>query len=321
MDENKDNIMITSGYDFEGYRITKYLGLCSGEAALGTGFLSGLGAGIADLLGSNSAMYTDKLNDAREIALDTLIERAESLGANAVIAVHLEYTTFSSDIMGVSANGTAVKIERDPGYSEISLEIKSSDSDLPVKPVKLFLSAVASKCYATLLLSDIAENNIYALRGNLSLFTIFGEEFNFDNIFFCDFVNESNSKKISGATPLSFSPDTFRILKNATFEITKYANKAIISDGLQIDTISGNDVPPQEPIDPQLLNEYLYSVQTLKSAADIYDFTLEFNSSHNDFIPVELIKYIKAIASNERIYGNLAKDSIHTINKYFEKKS
>ena len=51
------NIQITSGYNFEGYNITEYLGLCSGEAALGTGFLSSLGAGIAYILGTNSTMY------------------------------------------------------------------------------------------------------------------------------------------------------------------------------------------------------------------------------------------------------------------------
>ena len=44
-------ILLTSGYNFEGYRIKKYLGFCSGECALGTGFLSSLGAGIADILG------------------------------------------------------------------------------------------------------------------------------------------------------------------------------------------------------------------------------------------------------------------------------
>ena len=56
------NMLITSGYNFEGYEITDYLGLCSGEAALGTGFLSSLGAGIADFLGTNSTLYEEKLH-------------------------------------------------------------------------------------------------------------------------------------------------------------------------------------------------------------------------------------------------------------------
>ena len=71
------NIQITSGYNFEGYNITEYLGLCSGEAALGTGFLSSLGAGIADILGTNSTMYEEKLNNARNMALENIIHQAK----------------------------------------------------------------------------------------------------------------------------------------------------------------------------------------------------------------------------------------------------
>ena len=30
-------LMLTSGYNFDGYFIEKYLGICTGESALGTG--------------------------------------------------------------------------------------------------------------------------------------------------------------------------------------------------------------------------------------------------------------------------------------------
>lgn len=44
-------MLITSGCGFDGYRITKYLDFCSGECALGTGFLNSFGANLADFLG------------------------------------------------------------------------------------------------------------------------------------------------------------------------------------------------------------------------------------------------------------------------------
>ena len=93
-----ENMLITSGYDFEGYIITDYLGLCSGEAALGTGFLSSFGANLADFLGTNSSLYEDKLTDARDIALKNLVSHAQSFGADGIIAVQIEYAVFSSDI-------------------------------------------------------------------------------------------------------------------------------------------------------------------------------------------------------------------------------
>lgn len=39
----RKDILMTSGYNFEGYTISNYLGVYSGECALGTGFLSTLG--------------------------------------------------------------------------------------------------------------------------------------------------------------------------------------------------------------------------------------------------------------------------------------
>lgn len=52
-----EELMLTSGFNFEGYKITQYIGFYSGECALGTGFLSSLNAGIADIWGSNSSIY------------------------------------------------------------------------------------------------------------------------------------------------------------------------------------------------------------------------------------------------------------------------
>lgn len=320
MQENNENILMTSGYNFDGYIITQYLGLCSGEAALGTGFLSSLGAGLADFLGQNSSMYADKLNTARDIALGFLVEHAEQLGANAIISVHFEYTSFSSDIMGVTANGTAVKVERAPGYGNVDFEVRSSDSDLPVKPNRIFLSAINSKCYAKLLLDNVPDNNIYAVKGNLSLFTIFEEELKEENIIFSDFVAENNIQKISSAALISFSPDLFRVIKYAAFEVTKYLDRTMINDNFQVETISGEDAPVQKPIDSLVLNEYLSSIGALGTATDIYNYTIEFNSAHDNVIPDELVKYVKTIASNERLYGNLSRDSVHTVLSYFEKK-
>ena len=107
-----EDLIITSGFNFEGYKITKYIGFYSGECALGTGFLSSLDAGIADFFGSNSSIYEEKLLKAKSAAISELKKLAAEHGANAIIGIDVDYTTFSADIMGVIANGTAVKIEK-----------------------------------------------------------------------------------------------------------------------------------------------------------------------------------------------------------------
>ena len=106
-----NKLKMTSGYNFEGYHIVEYLGHYTGECVLGTGFLSNLEAGFADLKGSSSTLYKDKLEYAKKSAMESLTEKLERTKANAIIGIDLEYTMFSNDMIGVIVSGTAVCIE------------------------------------------------------------------------------------------------------------------------------------------------------------------------------------------------------------------
>ena len=75
---------LTSGFNFENYEITDYLGFCSGEYALNTKFLSDF-----NLLSS----YSEKLEEAQKNALDILINNAKQMGADAIIGLDIDYTT------------------------------------------------------------------------------------------------------------------------------------------------------------------------------------------------------------------------------------
>lgn len=81
------DFMLTSGYNFEGYKIKEYNGVVSGEVVMGTGFLSEISASINDLLGSTSEEFRKKMKKAKEIAILRMIESAVSKGGNAIIGV------------------------------------------------------------------------------------------------------------------------------------------------------------------------------------------------------------------------------------------
>lgn len=104
---------VTTTPSIEGKRITKYCGVIAGEAILGANLFKDLFAGIRDLVGGRSATYERELQRAREIALQELAERAEALGANAVVGVDLDYEVLgqSNGMLMVSASGTAVIVE------------------------------------------------------------------------------------------------------------------------------------------------------------------------------------------------------------------
>ena len=116
------NMLITSGFNFDGYRITKYSGYISGDDAMsvdrGAGFL-----GFATSDAKDGLMAS--LSQIRRNALRELKEAAYELGCNAVIGVDFDYITLdpqTATITGgtqyqpyvfcVTANGNAVVIEK-----------------------------------------------------------------------------------------------------------------------------------------------------------------------------------------------------------------
>lgn len=103
---------VTTGYDFEGYQIMDYKGIVSGDIVLGTGFISEFAVSWSDAFGTTSNTFAGKMKTAKQKALKQLMANAMITGANAVIGIDFDYTMFSNNMLGVSANGTAVVIRK-----------------------------------------------------------------------------------------------------------------------------------------------------------------------------------------------------------------
>lgn len=106
-------MLITTTNTIEGRRISAYYGIVTGETIIGANIVKDLFASITDIVGGRSGKYEQVLREAKQIALREMEENAARLGANAVIAVDLDYETIGErgSMMMVSASGTAVKIE------------------------------------------------------------------------------------------------------------------------------------------------------------------------------------------------------------------
>lgn len=101
----------TTGYNFDGYTITN-ISVISGDTILGTGLVTESALDVINLTGSSSKSVAQKMKVAKKRAYNELIQIARDLGANALIGVDFDYVTLSSNTIGVSANGTAVTIEK-----------------------------------------------------------------------------------------------------------------------------------------------------------------------------------------------------------------
>jgi uncharacterized protein YbjQ (UPF0145 family) len=108
-------MIITTTQSVQDTKITKYLGVITGEAILGANIFRDMFAAVRDIVGGRSASYERELGKAREIALAELEDWAEELGANAVVGVDIDYESFgqTNGMMMVSATGTAVIIEKE----------------------------------------------------------------------------------------------------------------------------------------------------------------------------------------------------------------
>ncbi len=71
-------------------------------------------AGVRDIVGGRSGAYEKELRKARDIAFREIQEQAESLGANAVVGIDIDYETVGKDgsMLMVCVSGTAVKTRK-----------------------------------------------------------------------------------------------------------------------------------------------------------------------------------------------------------------
>lgn len=112
-------MLISSGFNFDGYKIVKYSGYISGDDAIQIP--------RGGVFGTNNGQnLTDALVKIRRQALKELKEAAYALGCNAVVGVDFDYLTLEPEtatitggtlyepyVICVTANGNAVVIEKE----------------------------------------------------------------------------------------------------------------------------------------------------------------------------------------------------------------
>jgi len=106
-------MLITTTPTIEGKTIAAYKGLVTSETIVGANIAKDFFASIRDVVGGRVASYEKTLRKATDECLQELQERAEKLGANAVVGVDIDYESLGSNnsILMVSASGTAVVVE------------------------------------------------------------------------------------------------------------------------------------------------------------------------------------------------------------------
>lgn len=106
-------MIITTTPSIEGKQIKEYKGIVFGEVISGVNFIKDFAAGMRNFFGGRSESYEEELLSARNQALNEMTQRAQALGANAVVGVDVDYEVLGTDngMLMVSVSGTAVVCE------------------------------------------------------------------------------------------------------------------------------------------------------------------------------------------------------------------
>jgi len=102
-------IVVTTG-QIEGRRITETLGLVKGSTIRARHMGHDIMAGLRNVVGGEVKDYTVMLAQAREEALQRMVEQAEKMGANAVVGARFATSMVMSGAAEMLAYGTAVKV-------------------------------------------------------------------------------------------------------------------------------------------------------------------------------------------------------------------
>ncbi|PST45860.1 hypothetical protein CPA40_08840 [Bifidobacterium callitrichos] len=107
-------ILVTTTPSIDGYVITNYRGIVFGEVVAGVNMFKDIGASFRNMFGGRSQGYEEELTNARNEAIAEMQQRAEALGAQAVVGVDIDYEVLGADgsMLMVTASGTAVNIAR-----------------------------------------------------------------------------------------------------------------------------------------------------------------------------------------------------------------
>lgn len=168
------------------------------------------------------------------MAISELKGLAKENGANAIIGLDVDYTTFSADIMGVVANGTAVKVEAieecNRMVPNLRKHIRRSEEcayfpiinyyeNLTIRPFDLSLDITTNGI--KIFIYNYKKEKLNGMNVDIIANTIFGTVYEYPDINFVDFNTENDvieTEEIS----LNIDNNQFKVIESITMKINHY---------------------------------------------------------------------------------------------------
>ncbi len=105
-------MILSNTNELHGQEIEQYLGIVRGSTVRARNIGSDFLAGLKNVVGGEIANYTKLLADAREQAMERMVDDAERLGADAILNVRFTTSAVMQGAAEILAYGTAVKLKK-----------------------------------------------------------------------------------------------------------------------------------------------------------------------------------------------------------------
>jgi uncharacterized protein YbjQ (UPF0145 family) len=103
--------VVTTTHNVEGREVIAYLGIVSGQTAIGMMFLKDFVTSLTDTFGGRSGIMERNFRTAKDEAIKQMTEDARRMGANAVVGVTVNFNSIEGkgkQMLMVIATGTAI---------------------------------------------------------------------------------------------------------------------------------------------------------------------------------------------------------------------
>ncbi|MFC0469246.1 YbjQ family protein [Halalkalibacter kiskunsagensis] len=105
-------MLIVTTEQVSGYDISEVKGYVKGSTIQTKHIGRDITAGLKGIVGGEIKGYTEMMTEARNLAIDRMVQEAEEQGANAIIGMRMQTSTVMANAAEIIAYGTAVVIEK-----------------------------------------------------------------------------------------------------------------------------------------------------------------------------------------------------------------
>jgi len=103
-------MIVTTTETVPGREIAEIAGVAFGSCVQTKHIGKDIGAGLRTLVGGEAKTYTEMLEEARRVATERMVESAERMGADGIVAMRYTTAQAMAGAAEIIAFGTAVKL-------------------------------------------------------------------------------------------------------------------------------------------------------------------------------------------------------------------